>query len=171
MADILGMEELDIESGIADIPAQTPEREENPALLFEPFGTAIRADEIRDRLSASLYRQLSESSDDTTLRAVSRAQIYAGAIFRFLSVPFNLNDRIVREIVLLYTVYELHIALGHEEAGREYRMLAKNLIIASYGKFPDSEDTSAATVQTGVAVAKPKRPGRFCNYAEALRHM
>ena len=171
MADTLGIEELNLESGIEDIPTQTPVQAENPALLFEPLGKAIKADEIRNRLSASLYRQLSESSDDTTLRAVSRAQIYAGAIFRFLSVPFNLDDRIVREIVLLYTVYELHIALGHEEAGREYRMLAKNLIIASYGKFPDSEDTSAATVQTGIAVARPNKPRRFGTYSKALERM
>lgn len=167
MADTTGIEQDDI----TDIPSQTSGQSENPQLLFEPFGTAIKADEIRDRLSASLYKQLSESNDDTTLRAVIRAQVHAGAVFRFLSVPFNLDDKIVREIVLLYTVYELHIALGHEEAGREYRMLAKNLIIAAYGKFPDSEDDSVRIAQTGVAVACPKKPGRFRDYHHALERM
>ena len=168
MADGTNLDPIDI----TDIPAQTATGQtENPATMFEPFGTAITADEIRSRLSASLYRQLSESSDDTTLRAVSRAEIRAGAIFRYLNVPFNLEEKVVREIVLLYSVYELHIALGHEEAGREYRMLAKDLIIAAFGRFPDGEDSSVRTEQTGVSVARPKKPARFSDYRRALRRM
>lgn len=168
MADGTNLDPLDI----SGIPAQTATGQtENPATMFEPFGTAITADEIRSRLSASLYRQLSESSDDTTLRAVSRAEIRAGAIFRYLNVPFNLEEKVVREIVLLYSVYELHIALGHEEAGREYRMLAKDLIIAAFGRFPDGEDSSVRTEQTGVSVARPKKPARFSDYRRALRRM
>ena len=168
MADGTNLDPLDI----SGIPAQTATGQtETPATMFEPFGTAITADEIRSRLSASLYRQLSESSDDTTLRAVSRAEIRAGAIFRYLNVPFNLEEKVVREIVLLYSVYELHIALGHEEAGREYRMLAKDLIIAAFGRFPDGEDSSVRTEQTGVSVARPKKPARFSDYRRALRRM
>jgi hypothetical protein len=159
------------QDSITDIPTQISEQSENPHIMFEPFGTAIKADEIRDRLSVSLYKQLSESSDDTTLRAVLRAQIHAGAIFRFLNVSFDLDDKVVREIVLLYTVYELHIALGHEEAGREYRILAKNLIIAAYGKFPNATDSSVPLVQVGVAVAKPKKCKRFGSYQKALERM
>lgn len=165
MADGANLYPIDI----TDIPVQTATGQtENPTTMFEPFGTAITADEIRARLSTSLYKQLSESSDDTTLRAVQRAQIRAGAIFRYLAVQFDLDNKVVREIVLLYTVYELHIALGHEEAGREYRILAKDLIIAAFGKFPDGEDDSVRTVQTGVAVAKPKQHARFTDYRRAL---
>ena len=155
------IEELDI----GTIPSQ---QGENQRVIFEPFGTAVTADEIRARLSTSLYKQLSENSDDTVLRAVNRAEIRASAIFRYLSVPFNLDDTTQREIVLILSIYELHIALGHEEAGREYRILARDMIIAAYGKYPDSEDDSTPAIQAGTLAVQAKEKRRFGSYRHAL---
>ena len=49
------------------------------------------------------------------------------------------------------------MALGHEEAGREYRTQAKNTIIAAFGSFPDS-DSAAPEKPAVAAVAVPPKP-------------
>jgi hypothetical protein len=59
----------------------------------------------------------------------------------------------------MQTVYELHMALGHEEAGREYRIQAKNTIVAAFGSFPDN-DTAAPERPAVAAVAIPQRVDR-----------
>ena len=111
-------------------------------IVFAPLGTPVTADEIRARLSESLYEQLSEGKDETVIQAVNRAMIYIGAVLHRFDEPYNLDDKIVRELVLIHTIYELHIALGHEEAGREYRMKARDIILARYGSYPDAEKES-----------------------------
>lgn len=129
-------------------------------LDFTPFGTSINVTEVSSRLSVSLYKQLSEGNTATTEAAISRAQMYVGAVLHRLGVRFNLDDHAVREIVLIHTIYELHIALGHEEAGREYRLKAKDMILAAWGAFPDS-DQSTGTANTvtspTISVKKPQR--------------
>jgi hypothetical protein len=129
------------------------------AVAFTPFGTPITVEEMRKRLSRSLYDQLSEKSDDTVTDAVTRAEIYVGAILNYLGVRLDLDAPVIREIVLMQTVYELHMALGHEEAGREYRIQAKNTIIAAFGSFPDS-DTAVPERPAVAAVAVPPRVNR-----------
>ena len=127
-----------------------------PAAVFAPFGTPVTPEEVRERLGRNLYDQLSEKSADTVTKAVSRAEVYTGAILRYLNVRFDLDAPVIREIVLMQTVYELHMALGHEEAGREYRTQAKNTIIAAFGSFPDA-DSAAPEKPTVAAVAVPPK--------------
>lgn len=141
------------ELGIDDIPVSNPDE----TITFSPFGKPITPEEVAQRLGKNLYGQLSEKSDDTVRAAVSRASIYVGSVVRRLNVPFNLDDNIVREVVLIHTVYELHIALGHEEAGREYRIKAKDIILAAWGNFPDSESAPEKGAAAAVAVPKKKR--------------
>jgi hypothetical protein len=136
------------------IPAPAPSRQ---AVAFAPFGAPITIEEIRKRLSPNLYDQLSEKSDDTAANAVSRAEIYVGAILNYLGARLDLDAPVIREIVLMHTVYELHMALGHEEAGREYRIQAKNTIVAAFGSFPDS-DSAAPERPAVAAVAVPPKP-------------
>lgn len=124
-------------------------------IVFAPLGTPVTADEIRARLSESLYEQLSEGKDETVVQAVNRAMIYIGAVLRRFDEPYNLDDKIVRELVLIHTIYELHIALGHEEAGREYRMKARDIILARYGSYPDAEKESDTGPADG-AIRVPK---------------
>jgi hypothetical protein len=142
------VDELPLE-GAASAPRQ--------AVSFTPFGTPVTAEEVRNRLSRNLYDQLSEKSGETVTNAVSRAEVYAGAILSYLNVRFDLDAPVIREIVLMQTVYELHMALGHEEAGREYRIQAKNTIVAAFGSFPDS-DTAAPEKPAVAAVAVPPKP-------------
>lgn len=125
---------------------------------FAPFGTPLGTDEVKSRLSASLYRQLSEDSDDVTVKAINRAQIAAGAILHNVGAQFDLDNKVVREIVLLFVVYELHMALGHEEAGREYRIQAKNIIIAAFGSYPDSDSKQEKGLPVGAVARYAPRP-------------
>jgi hypothetical protein len=146
---------------IDDIPSVAPASAEPD---INPIGTAVTADEVSARLSPNLYKQLSDGSDGNTLEAVRQAEIYTGSIFRRLGVTYNLDDKTQREIVLLMTVYELHMRLGHEEAGREYRLKAKDIILARYGSYPDTGDTGAAAAPAAsVAVGRP-----HSRYTDAL---
>lgn len=147
------MEELSLKE-IGNIPAK-PVAE---AIPFAPFGTPITAQEVKDRLSESLYRTLSDDDDAVTLRAVERAQVYVGSVLSYLGKTLNLDDKVVREIVLMHTIYEMHIALGHEEAGREYRIQAKNMIIAAYGSFPDSDSQQPPSESGGAVITAPRNP-------------
>jgi hypothetical protein len=140
------------EMGIADIPAEKPKA----AAAFAPFGEPVTPEDVEDRLSQNLYAQLADGSDDTVREAITRAGIYVGAVLRRLKVPYNLDDKIVREVVLINAVYELHIALGHEEAGKEYRMKARDIILAAWGEYPDT-DNAAPEKAAMAAVIPPKR--------------
>jgi hypothetical protein len=143
------------ELGIGDIPVEKPQ-----ATSFSPFGEPVTPEEVAQRLSRNLYAQLADGSDDAVRDAITRAQIYVGSVLRRLSVPFNLDDKVVREVVLIHTVYELHIALGHEEAGKEYRIKAKDIIRAAWGDFPEADSEPEKGAVAAVAVP-PKRKGAW----------
>jgi hypothetical protein len=142
---------------VDELPLESAASAPRQAVSFAPFGTPITVNEVRNRLGRNLYDQLSEKSGDTVMNAVSRAEVYVGAVLNYLNVRLDLDAPVIREIVLMQTVYELHMALGHEEAGREYRTQAKNTIIAAFGSFPDS-DTAAPEKPAVAAVALPPKP-------------
>ena len=144
------MEEL----GIADIPAAKPDT----AAAFSPLGEPVTPEEVAARLSQNLYAQLSDGSDDTVQEAIARAGIYVGAVLRRLRVPYDLGDTVVREVVLIHVIYELHIALGHEEAGKEYRIKARDIVRAAWGDFPEADSPPEKGAAAAVAVP-PKRAG------------
>ena len=147
------VDELPLEGAASASPRQM--------VSFAPFGTPVAPEEVRERLSQNLYDQLSEKSDDTVTKAVSRAEVYTGAVLRYLNVRFDLDTPVIREIVLMQTVYELHMALGHEEAGREYRTQAKNTIIAAFGSFPDSDSAAPEKPAVAAVAVPPKSKMRF----------
>jgi len=142
------------ELGLEDIPVEKPE-----AITFTSLGEPVTPEEVAARLSRNLYDQLSEKSDDTVRDAITRAGIYIGAVLRRLRVPFNLDDKVVREVVLIHTIYELHIALGHEEAGKEYRVKAKDIIRAAWGDFPEAESAPEKGAAAAVAVPPKRKDG------------
>ncbi len=119
-------------------------------------GSVITPDEVRSRLSVQLYEQLSDGSDDTVIRASERAVIHVSAIFGRLGQALNLDLPVAREVALLFTVYELHMALGNEEAGREYRIKAKDLIVSSLGDYPEAANPAADKPAVG-AITVPAR--------------
>jgi hypothetical protein len=147
------VEELPLESG-----APAPSWQ---AVAFTPFGTPVTAEEVRKRLGRNLYDQLSEKSADTVTGAITRAEIYVGAILNYLKIRLDLDAPVIREIVLMQTVYELHMALGHEEAGREYRIQAKNTIVAAFGSFPDSDSAAPEKPAVAAVAVPPKLKIRF----------
>jgi hypothetical protein len=130
-------------------------------VVFAPFGTPVTAEEVQKRLSRNLYDQLSEKSGDTVANAIARAEIYVGAVLNYLNTRFDLDAPVIREIVLMQTVYELHMALGHEEAGREYRLQAKNTIVAAFGSFPDGDSAAPEKPPVAAVAVPPKVQGRF----------
>jgi hypothetical protein len=131
------------------------------AVVFDPFGSPVTVEEVKKRLSRNLYDQLSVKSGDTVTNAVARAEIYVGAILNYLNARFDLDAPVIREIVLMQTVYELHMALGHEEAGREYRIQAKNTIVAAFGSFPDSDSAAPERPAVAAVATPPKANRRF----------
>jgi len=137
---------------LGDIPVEKRET----AVAFSPFGEPVTPEEVAARLSQNLYTQLSDGSDDTVRDAISRAGIYVGTVLRRLNVPYDLDDKVVREVVLIHTIYELHIALGHEEAGKEYRIKARDIIRAAWGDFPEAATPPEKGAAASVAVP-PKR--------------
>ncbi len=145
------------EYGIDGIPVETTRKETD----FSPFGTAVTKDDVAECLSQNLYTQLSERSDKFVLDAVSRAETYIGAVLSYLHVKFDLDNKVVRQIVLMQSIYELHMALGHEEAGREYRIQAKNTIIAAFGSFPDLDNSDSAPKAPAARVVSPKQSPRM----------
>jgi hypothetical protein len=145
------MEEL----GIEGVPSETTA---DSIIPFTPLGEPVTPQEVASRLSQNLYDQLSEKSDDTVRKAITRACIYVGAVLRRLNVPYDLDDNVVREVILIHTVYELHIALGHEEAGREYRIKAKDIIRAAWGDFPEADTAPEKGVAAAVAVPPKRKP-------------
>jgi len=145
------------ELGVAGIPVIRPEA----AGIFTPLGEPVAPEEVAARLSRNLYDQLSEKSDDTVRDAIARAQIYVGAVLRRLRAPFSLDDKVTREVVLIHTIYELHIALGREEAGKEYRVKARDIIRAAWGDFPEAESPPEKGAAAAVAVPLKRKEGRW----------
>jgi hypothetical protein len=123
---------------------------------FATIGTPIVPAEVRDRLSSNLYLQLSDGDDAAVIRAAERAVIHTGAIAARLGSTLDLDETVPREIVLLMTIYELHMALGHEAAGKEYRIKAKDLIVSAFGNFPETGSPAEAAAPAA-AVVIPRR--------------
>ncbi len=118
-----GISALDAELGFTE--------DEKIVEMYAAKGTGIEISEVRDRLSSALFEQLRDGSDKTIIKAVNRALIHAQSVFAKGSVTLDLDVVLHREIVLNLTLYELHMALGHEEAGREYRLKARDLFDAT----------------------------------------
>lgn len=154
------------EYGINDIPTVTPSSQQ---VNFNPFGQTITAEEVSKRLSDNLYRQLSDDSETFVLDAISRAEVYIGTLLKWKNISFNLDNQTIREIVLMQTLYELHMALGHEEAGREFRTQMKNTFIAAFGSFPDSDNTTKAEQASAAQVVAPPKNTKLGKLHRARR--
>lgn len=131
---------------------------EQLGIAYSAKGSALTAAEVAKRLSPSLYAQLANGSEDAVLRAAERATVHIGTISARLGRPLDLDDTVMREIVLDMTIYELHLALGHEEAGREYRIKAKDLIVAAFGDYPEVGSSQEAKTPAGAVKRAPRRP-------------
>lgn len=119
-------------------------------------GEPVTVEEVAGRLSPGLYAQLSNGSSESVTRAASRATVRISAIAARCGRVLDLDNTVMREIVLNMTIYEMHMALGHEEAGKEYRVSAKDLIVATFGDYPEAgrEQDARAPV---AAVQRPQR--------------
>jgi hypothetical protein len=115
------------------------------SLPYAVIGTPIAASEIADRLSEKLYEQLSGGVDSVVVSAAERATVHIGVLTARVGKRLDLDDTVMREIVVLMTIYELHMALGNESAGREYRLKAKDLIVATFGNFPEGDKPTEAS--------------------------
>ncbi len=125
--------------------------------MYKAKGRAIEISEIRDRLSLSLFEQLKDGSAQTILKAINRALIHANAVLGKSGDSLDLDNVVHREVVLNLTLYELHMAVGHEEAGREYRLKARDLLNSAIGDEPGNN----SDVPVGAVVCPPKNSRWF----------
>jgi hypothetical protein len=130
------------------------------AVPLKTLGASIQPSEVSSRLAPGLYSQLSLGDDTTVTRAAERAALQVSAVASGLGKTLNLDDAIMREIVLLMTIYELHMAVGHEAAGKEYRLRAKDLMVSAFGKFPEADDPNARPAIGAITVSSPDRATR-----------
>jgi len=128
------------------------------SVSYTTKGSPIAPSEISSRIAPSLYAQLSDGDESTVARAAERASIQVSIVAARLGRVLDLDDQAMREIVLLMTIYELHMALGHEEAGREYRIRAKDLIVAAFGDYPEAGSTQEAKIPAGAVKQAHRRP-------------
>lgn len=136
------------------------EKKKTPQIISSiVLGNPIAIEEIKKRLAYNEYIQLSENDDQTVLDAIDRAIIYVSSIIKRFNLSFTLDDIYIREVVLILSIYELHIALGHEEAGRDYYNKAKSLIKACWGDYPDSNN-SIQEKAVVASVVKPKKDSK-----------
>jgi hypothetical protein len=131
---------------------------EQLSVAYTAIGSPITAAEISSRIAPSLYAQLSNGDESTVTRAAERASTQVSIVAGRLGRVLNLDDRAMREIVLLMTIYELHMALGNEEAGREYRIRAKDLIVAAFGDYPEAGSSQEAKIPAGAVKVAHRRP-------------
>lgn len=115
--------------------------ESNPPTA--PSVDGVLASEVQARLSHNLYQQLSDGSEEFVLEAMKRAKVELSSVLDWLNVFLDLEVPVQREVFLHLTVYHLHLALGHEDEGTEYRAMAKSLIANAYGNYPAESAPSA----------------------------
>lgn len=124
-----------------------------------PSVDGVFPSEVRARLSHNLYEQLSDGSEEFVLEALRRAKVELDSVLGWLGVPVDSAVPVQREALLYLAVHQLHLALGHEEEGNEFRRMAERLVSSSYGSYPgDGENPSSAGIAAGVVVAPPASP-------------
>ena len=126
---------------------------------YEVVGTPVTADDIKGRLIAHNYDQLSDGDDAAVLRSIAAAQIHAGTIMARLGKSLDLDTDTDREVTILLSIYEMYLRVGQGEAGREYRIRAKDLIIAAYGSYPEADAPQTPPLPVG-ALARPEQRRR-----------
>jgi hypothetical protein len=131
---------------------------EQLSIAYTSKGSPITAAEVAERLSPALYAQLADGDEASVVRAAERATIHIGTIAARLGRALDLDDTVMREIVLDMAIYELHMKLGHEEAGREYRIKAKDLIVAAFGDYPEAGSSQEAKIPAGAVKRALRRP-------------
>lgn len=131
---------------------------EEAPLPIPPSVDGVFPSEVAARLSHNLYEQLSDGSEDFVLEALKRARIELGTVLEWLAVQVNLDVPAQREALLNLAIYHLHLALGHEDEGSEFRNMAKVLISNAYGSYPSSTEGSNNSATAGVVVSPPSSP-------------
>jgi len=120
-------------------------------------GATITPAEVQQRLSDRLYEQLSEGSVTAVERAIARATTHVAALYSRLGRVLNLDEVASREVVILYTIYELHLSLGIGEAGKEYRVKARDLILSLYGNYPETDKEAGEKAALGALTVPSKK--------------
>ena len=116
----------------------------------------VLVSEVQARLSHNLYQQLSDGSEEFVLEAMKRAKVELSSVLDWLNVFLDLEVPVQREAFLHLTVYHLHLALGHEDEGTEYRAMAKSLIANAYGNYPAESAPSAPSGGVVLSSVNPR---------------
>lgn len=133
----------------------TPTDEESPPPA--PLAVdGVLVSEVQARLSHNLYQQLSDGSEEFVLEAMKRAKVELSSVLEWLNIFLDLEVPVQREAFLHLTVFHLHLALGHEDEGTEYRAMAKSLIANAYGNYPTESTPSAPSGGVVLSSGNPR---------------
>lgn len=123
------------------------------------IGSPVLPTEVKSSLTGTLYDQLCNRNDAVAVAAIARACVHLSAIYARLKTSLNLDVASTRQTVIMWAIYELYMATGREEAGREWRIKAKDLIVASLGSYPEAAQQQEGRYPIG-AVQVPSRRDR-----------
>jgi hypothetical protein len=137
---------------LLDNPITTKNQATSTAII----GTPITASELKTKITDHTYAMLTDADDDNGSRAIESAEVQAGAIMAKFGRPLDRDNQVDRDVIILLAIWELFLRVGQAGAGREYRIKAKDLIIAAYGEFPDSQKPDTTRVVAG-SVFRPER--------------
>jgi len=130
------------------------ESTESQSVAPSTSGTALVLSDISGRLQPALYASLRDGNDDNVTKACTRGTLMAASLMSRSGISLDLDNLGHREIACQYSIYELFLALGIKDAGKEYREKGKNLIVALGGTIPESANPES--VRTPVmALARP----------------
>lgn len=135
---------------------QDPPTDEESAPPAPLSVDGVLVSEVQARLSHNLYQQLSDGSEEFVLEAMKRAKVELSSVLDWLNVFLDLEVPVQREAFLYLTVYHLHLALGHEDEGTEYRAMAKSLIANAYGNYPAESAPSAPSGGVVLSSVNPR---------------
>lgn len=135
---------------------QDPPTDEESPPPTAPSVDGVLVSEVQARLSHNLYQQLSDGSEEFVLEAMKRAKVELSSVLDWLNVFLDLEVPVQREAFLHLTVYHLHLALGHEDEGTEYRAMAKSLIANAYGNYPAESAPSAPSGGVVLSSVNPR---------------
>lgn len=143
-------------TGFDDLLGVGPSADGRPlATSYQVVGTPVTAADIQAKLIPHLYNDLSNGDNTTVEQAIGSARVHVGTVFARLGRPLNLDLEVDREVLIRWTCYEMFLRVGHETGGREYRVSAKDLVIASYGSWPETDRPQEGAVPA-MAVTRAK---------------
>lgn len=113
----------------------------------------ITVENIKAKISAKLYDELTEGDDTVTAGCIAAAIVQEETLLSLVQKKLIPDLPLHREVGRLLTIYQMYVYNGDEEGGREYLVQASDLISTKYGNLDDAKKK----LTPAGAVKKPRR--------------